>query len=101
MAAAISLFLVYVHLKADEFAIGILGWVLNVAVWLTPFSFAAAVAAFFRSARIVQPQRLLLYVILSCASGAVLWGYVRFDPLLQIDSCFDAGGVWDNGACSR
>jgi hypothetical protein len=60
MAAAISLFLVYVHLKADEFAIGILGWVLNVAVWLTPFSFAAAVVAFFRSARIVQPQRLLL-----------------------------------------
>jgi hypothetical protein len=101
LIAAYSAFFAFIHVTADSFDAGPLVWVLNPAVWSTPFLLGAAAMFFFRSARTSSAKGLMLPLALSFIALMVIWGYLRFDPLLEIDSCFDSGGAWRNGACVR
>ena len=101
LIAAISAFFLYVHLTVDDFGAGPLVWILNPAVWLTPILFGGSAVIAFRVARQPHPKSLAFALGLSFLAAAILLIYLRFDPLLEVDSCFDAGGVWRNEACIR
>lgn len=101
LLAAFSALFVYTHLTADRFSVGPLVWVLNPALWLTPLLFVAGAVFAIRAAQRMQLRHLLYSVALCCVSIVIMWSYVRFDPLVEVDGCFDAGGVWQNGQCSR
>ena len=98
---AVSAFLFYVHLTADGFSVGPLGWFLNAAVWITPLLFAAAALVAFKAVRLPQQRGIILALGLSAVAVLILFAWVRFDPLLEIDSCLDAGGAWRDGGCVR
>ena len=103
VAALISLVLVVMSavlvLATDP--VGTVAWALNVALWVTPVLLGAAAVLGFKTARIPSSHGLLPAAILLVLAGVILGAYLRFDPLLEIDRCFDAGGVWVEGICAR
>ena len=98
--AAVSTFSVLVFLSAPLGG-GMLALVLNAAALATPFIFGAAAVYAWRAMRGREPSPALKSLCLCILAAVAIAFYLRFDPLLKIDSCVDGGGAWRNGSCER
>lgn len=78
-----------------------LGWVVGLLALATPLLFMSAMMRARRAIRDTDRKPLLEAFGLCLAAATLMALYVRHDPLLKIDSCLDAGGMWKNGACVR
>jgi hypothetical protein len=101
LLAVLSVLFIYTHVTADKFSADPVAWALNPALWLTPVLFGGAGWLAVRAAKRTLPRDLVHSIAICLVAIAIMWSYVRFDPLVEVDSCFDAGGVWRNDRCSR
>ena len=100
LVAAVALFSLSIEYSSPLDRTGI-GWVVGPLALSTPVLFVFAMMRACKAIRDTDRKRLLEALWLCLAAAALIVLYVRYDPLLKIDSCLDAGGIWKDGACVR